>query len=278
MKQLLILMNCLGSEIKEYLSHIPEIRNNYNITLIITYTNLNNPAILDSIAKCDILLTNNIKSYEHLTYESLKKLINPTCTICKIEFIRFDGFYPTLPYIFHTNFLAVYDDSTKSTSYTSYRNYTIDDAIIINNFNSSLIKFRELDNASDIKFYDFFIENYKTISLFRDNNHMSSFFIKYIIKQILQFLNIKTNVNVDDLHINYGYGHKFRVKPVLDCVKRKLELLFDTETINIYNINIPIQNYYSFIQEVKDYTSIDQCEHLFMSKYASPAPINDQRN
>lgn len=277
MKELVILMNCLGEEIQSYLSQVPEISNNYSIKHITTYTNLDNPAILDSIRKCDILITNNIKSYEHLTYKSLKNLVKSTCTICKVEFIRFNGYYPTLEYKFHTNFLAAYDHSTNTKCYTDYRNYKIDNTVIIKNFNDSLVKLRELDAASDIKFYNFFINNHKSNALFRDNNHMTAFFIKYIVKQILLFLKITTSVNIDALQRDYCYGHKFRIKPISDCVKKALGLTFDTETVNIFNKNISRKSYYSFIQEVKDYTDFHQCEQLFMNKYASEAAINDPR-
>ena len=264
MKELLILMNCLGEEIIHYLSRVPEITQNFSLKLISTYTNLDNPGILTDVRTCDILIMNNIKSYEHMTYERIKKEVKPTCKICRIEFIRFNGYYPTLPYTFHSNSLAVYDNSTESASFDDYTNYFIAPDTIVSNFNESLVKLRELDELSDIKFYDFFVSHHKEHALFRDNHHLTAFFIKYIVKQVLLYFDMETSVNIDALPLEYSFGHKFRVKPVLDCVKRALGLTFDTSIVNIFNKDITLEKYYTYIQEVKSYTSLESCVRHFM--------------
>lgn len=263
MPTLVILMNCLGDEIHNYFRHIPELAQ-YTINYICTYENLHNPAILEDIRTCDILITNNIKSYPHLTYENLKTIVRPTCQICTIEFIRFSGYYP-LAYT-PSMFLAVYDESTQSSNYADYRDYSMPDEIIHRNFNNSLEHLKDLDNKSDIKFFDFFMKNHTHTELMRDNAHPTHVFIKHIVKEVLSFLHVQTSVNIDSLELEYTYCFKVRVRPVLNCVKQALGLTFDTRFVNMFNTIITIEEYYKFIYSAKVLDCYAVVERLFFKR------------
>ena len=265
MKNLLILMNCLGGEIENYFKHIPEINNDYNIKYIKTHENLININILDNIKLSDIIITNNIKDYPLLTVKNIKKHKKSNCIVCVIEFIRFDGYF-YFPYT-REHSLYVYDKSTDSKDFNSFINYYISDEEIKLNFENSLLKLEILNQDSDIKFYNFFIENYKKILLFRDNWHLTHDFTKYIIKQILLFLNIQTVISIDEILLEYSHGHKFRVKPILNCIKNTLGLQFNTDIVNIFNKNISIKEYYDFIQDAKICKNINETENLFNRKF-----------
>jgi len=267
MKNLLILMNCLGEEIENYFKHIPEINKDYNIKYIKTHENLTNRTILDDIKLSDIIITNNIKDYPLLTVKNIKKQKKSDCIVCVIEFIRFAGYF-YFPYRRdHINFLYVYDKSTDSKDFNSFINCYISDVDIKLNYKNCLLKLKLLDQESDIKFYDFFINWHKKILLFRDNWHLTHDFIKYIIKQILLFLNIQTVISIDELTLEYTYGHKFRVKPILNCIKNTLGLEFNTDIVNIFNRNILIKEYYEFIQDAKICKNINETENLFNQRF-----------
>ena len=262
----LILMNCHGDELRNYFEHIPEIKNNYTIKYICNYTNLENDGVFEDVEKCDILLTNNIKNYPLLTYENLKKRTKPDCKICKIEFIRFNGFCP-FAYNGATNMLAVYDESTKSSNCDDYLKFSCDSERIVANFQKSLLELKELDNLSHIKFYDFFINNYKEKLLFRDNKHISHVMLKHIVKEILLFLDITTAICIDDLVLDYQHGFRFRIKPVLNCVKKVLGLTFDTTKVDMFNKIISIEEYYRYIQEAKRLNAFEDVQKLFFRKF-----------
>jgi len=261
-----ILMNCHGEEIKSYFENIPEIYKLYDIRYYISHMNLENTAILEEIKVCDILITNNIKNYAHLTYDNIKKHVKPSCKICKIEFIRFNGFFPFL-YEQHLNGLCIYDESTQVSTYEEYRDFYVCEDTILSNFQESILKLQELDRASDIKFYKFFMDNYKDKLLFRDNNHISDIFMKYIIKEIIIFLDIKVRTDIDSLNLPYTFGFKFRAKPILNCVKKALGLSFDTSYINFFNKDISVQDYYFFIKESEYLYNRCDAEELFEKRF-----------
>lgn len=126
MGKIIILMNCLGEEIQNYLENIPEVKNKYSIQNISTYTNLNNYGIASEITNCDVLITNNIKNYPALSFNNLKQWVKPGCKIIKIEFIRFKGFFP-LDLIPTNNNVFVLDNSfIQSKKFENYINYPID--------------------------------------------------------------------------------------------------------------------------------------------------------
>jgi hypothetical protein len=138
-KNIILLMNCHGDEIMEYLNRIPEIYLTYNIKLITTYQNLNNENILEEIKICDILITNNIKNYKLLNFDNIIKYTKPECNIIKIEWIRFNGFWL---YEYDKNHVLFnYDESINNTNtFYEFINYNIESNIILDNFNKSLEK------------------------------------------------------------------------------------------------------------------------------------------
>jgi len=247
--ELVLFLNCYAEQIKYYLDLLLCIRKKFNnIKLITTYENLYNASILNSFKTCDYIICSNIKNYEHLTVNNLKKMMKPSCKIIVFEFFRFNGFYP-LKDIPHNNNLWIIDDSfLKSNNFDEYINYMIQPDIIKQNFNLSLKKLKNMSKNSDIKVYDFFISNYKTKLLYRDHWHMSHIFLLYIIKQILVLLDIKVESHiVDNIPEHYEYGFKFRYRPILNCVKDVLNLRFIDDNINFFNKVISKKQFYTTI-------------------------------
>jgi hypothetical protein len=244
MKTIYIFSNCFGNEIANYFNHIKEIKENYIIKYKSTYTNLTDFSILDEIKDVDYLLTNNIKQYKHLTPDNLKLYVKSSCKVIVFEFVRFDGFYPLKIY-YHLNLELMYLDCLNS--YNDFINYKIDDDIIIKHFNDSLEKFKILDENSDIKFYDFFINNYENVLLFRDKTHPTREFIKYLIKEIIKKMDIDFDqTDFDNLNLKYSHGFVFRYLPILNCVKKTLNLKFDDDNIDFFNTIISKEKFYNF--------------------------------
>lgn len=254
-KELKLFMNCYGDQIKYYLNSLTNVLDKFkSIDVITTYQNLENDHVLNSFKTCDYLICNNIKSYPHLSPEQIRKIVKPTCKIIIIEYFRFNGFHP-LQYMTHTNnLLWIYDDSFKNTdSYEQYVNYLVDPEIITQRFDQALVKLKYMDEMSDIKVYDFFVENYKQKLLFRDPNHVTDYFMKHIIKQLLPKLDLEVdNKIVDGISELYVYGFKFRYTPILNCVKETLSLDFDDSMINFFNNKISREDFYKIIIHDKD--------------------------
>jgi len=263
-KNITILMNCFGEEIYNYFNNIPEIKNNYNIKLLYTLDHINNYNIIKEIENSDYLIINNVKNYENLKPLYLKSKVKKCCKVIVIEFIRFNGFYPLKSHYSTVNNLDIYDDSYKnSNTYEEFINYKIDDSIIINNFDESLKKLKILDEESDIKFYDFFILNYKNKCLFRDGKHLSHIFIKHIIINLLLKMEIDIDIDyINNLNLKYQYGSKFRYKIVLNCVKKCLGLVFEDNNIDFYNNYIKKDFFY---KTIKTFFNDSEIEYKFIS-------------
>ena len=253
-------MNCLGEMLCEYFKKIPVIYNNFNIKMISTYLDLNDKSIICQIKDADYLITNNVKQYEIFTPSNLKLYVKEECKIIVIEFLRFNGFYPLQHITSPKNNLTIYDESyKKSNSFEEFINYKVDENVIIKNFNESLKKLKILDEQSDIKFYDFFIENYKKIPLFRDSNHPSDIYVRHIMINLLKKMEIDVDVDyINNIKIPYTSGFKFRYRPILNCVKYVLELNYDDDDdINMYNKNISKRDFYNIINKSLTLTDIE---------------------
>lgn len=255
-KDMIIFMNCHGHEIYEYLLKIPEIYHNYNIRYICSYVNLNNEhvinGIINDINSCDILITNVLKNYDRLNFENIIKNVKESCKIIKIEFFRFNGFFP-YKYIKCNNLLDCYDINYNVDNYYDYKNkISLMEKEIIDNFNECLIKLKELDDNSDIKIYDFFINNYKTKLLFRDYYHPTKFIFNEIIKQILLKLDIFSSINIDDINFNYTFGIDVRYKIINNNVKTILNIDYPEEKIQFFNTLITEKEYFDFTKQIQN--------------------------
>jgi hypothetical protein len=246
-----------------YFINIPYIFNNYNIKLLYSLNEFNNKNLIEEIKNSNYLIINNIKNYENLKPETLKSKVNQDCNVIIIEYIRFNGFYPLNSIYSSINSLDIYDDSyINSNNYEDFINYKIDDSQIINNFNKSLEKLKILDENSDIKFYNFFVLNYKNNCLFRDTNHLSHIFIKHIVINLLIKMKIYIDIDyINNLNLSYQYGHKFRYRIILNSVKNALGLVFEDDcNINFYN------NYFTkqaFYKTIKTYFNDPEIENKF---------------
>ncbi|HVN95217.1 MAG TPA: WcbI family polysaccharide biosynthesis putative acetyltransferase [Syntrophorhabdaceae bacterium] len=225
-------MNCHGAAIRHYLAGIPEVANRYDIKSDVNYENLDNPVMLSRIADADVLIMNNIKNYPLLSPDNLVKHIKPECKVIKIEYFRFDGFWP-LQKCFTNDFFYMFDESYSANTYTEYISHPMDARLIRDHFQRSLEKLKSLDQESDIKIYDFFMQNYKRIELFRDYRHPSAFLFAYMVSEILKLIGLPAGSM--NLIYRMPFGIDVRYNLINDNVKRVLGLEY--ENTKIYYLN-----------------------------------------
>lgn len=254
-------MNCHGLEIMKYLEQIYNVVINYSIEYICTYGNLNNlindkevENILFKIKNCDVLITNNIKNYEKINYNNICEIVEKKTKIIKIEYFRFNGFYP-YECVNTVNYFDCYDIKYNYNNYNDFLNAKIiNDDLIKKNFDEELDKLKKLDDNSDIKIYDYFIENYKTKLLFRDRNHPSNYIFRHIVKQILKLLEINFNNDFDQFDQTYKFGIAVRYKIIDNITKNILNLNYNEENIYFLNNYCSENEYFTFTQQIKNKT------------------------
>jgi hypothetical protein len=245
-------MNCHGEQIKKYLEQIDFIRDNYIITHVITYSNLTNSVALDQLKDCDILIINNLKEYKNYTVQNWKTVIKPGTQIIVIEYFRFNGFNPLKGFI--CNQIMCFDESYNVDSYNNYINYPIDESIIKNNFNESLKKLKQIDDMSDIKIYDYFVENYKTIPMFRDYGHPTKYIFKHMIDQILVKLNIDESIDITDDKLEFGIAVRYNI--INENVKRVLGLEYKIDKIYAFDDLCTEEQYFYFTKSLQQFKKL----------------------
>ena len=238
-------MNCHCHEIYKYLISCDDFSKDYNIDIISTYLNLNDiDLVIKKLKNYDVIVMHNIKQYNGITYEDVKNFTNKNTKIIKCEFLRFNGFLP--------DEYKNYDDlwyipkNIEDMDYNTYYNKKIHENQISEKFNSALLKLKKLDEQSDIKYYDFFIDNYKNFRLFSDYTHPQTIFFKHISQQILKILGYENQLKI--LPESYEVSG-IRKSIILKCVKDTLGLNYSENNINYVDINdVTQEELYIFYQ------------------------------
>jgi hypothetical protein len=188
-----------------------------------------------------------------------------------MEFVRFHGFWPLKDQSDHI--LMFDEDLSKSESYENYMDTIVDPSVIQENFDKSLDLLRKLDQDSDVHFYDFFIENYKKRRLFRDGWHPTHYFYRHLVKQVISIIDSQIDVSIiDKIHVDYGYGHKFRYRHILPCVQQCLDLSspVDEERFNFLDKLVSNRELYTFIKSVPCHTKeYDKFYSIFLETTSS---------
>jgi len=216
----------------------------FSIEHVISYENLQNYDQLESKFKaCDVLVIQPIEQYEKFKLENLKKIVKGTCRIVVVPFVRFEGFWfekdlrelkkLAAPAVM---FFPKLDDSSEVESYIS-RNDLSEEAIH-SNFARALDKLKAIEQSGNILFYDFVVNNYKDIPLFRDAYHPTNPFYMHIGLQIIDLIADKFELSVDikkpeiQLTCAKEYGH---FKPIIDKVAKVLGLNYDLDSYFVYS-------------------------------------------
>jgi hypothetical protein len=248
--------NCAGNVItRMFHTHIFT-KDKFIIDYIVNYENLDKT--LDSshiilLKKCDVFMYQPFNQhYTHSEYDisNLKRYLKESCIILKINYYRFKGFWfesEYKPYNEYKNYkfldMKYYGLHNSFIDFNGSRqqiiekinSIQIDNEIFLTYFRKELDNFLKLDDNSDIKMYEYFINNYKTKHLFHDVFHPTNLFFYEMFRQIvkkltgcelifedMEFINLFT-----DIEITTG------ALPILPCIKKILEMT-TPETICVF--------------------------------------------
>jgi hypothetical protein len=249
---MVIFSNCHGEKYINIFKRDTNIHNLFNINYIVSYQQLNNFSnYKNDFMNADVLIINNIKQYNDYTIKNLKTIIKPDCLLIVIPFVRFEGYW--LPEQFkHLNYVSSntvsFFPNVNKNNIDNYLSKNIDRNIVINYFNKCLLKLKQIDNESDIRFYDFFIENHQKYPFFRDNYHPTMNMLEYIAKKIIEKISLKFNINYNT--INYKLNNELlewgHYKPIQDTIKEALNLNYDLDKVFLCSrekyLNVIIEN------------------------------------
>jgi len=213
---LLIFSNCQGDHYKRILEKFTNINDFVDIKYLISYENLNRfNECKPFFETCDILLINPIENYPDFSLPNLKKLIKSTCIIIKIPFIRFEGFwipekYKVLNKIPPSIATKIPDICTFDID-TYLSGIREDKTFVEQHFSESLKKLQKIESDCDIKFVEFFLENYKLFPLFKDEWHPTIYFYDYLANEIINIIKVYIPINnnfiVKYSNISIDTGH-----------------------------------------------------------------------
>lgn len=236
-KNMVVFSNCHGERYINIFKRDTNIHNIFNINYIVSYQQLDNFSNFENeFKKADVLIINNIKKYSDYTLTNLKKILKHTCVLIVIPFVRFEGYwmpeqYKQLRYI-SGNAVSFFPDIKKN-EVCAYLTNHIDNIKLLNHFNDCLLKLKQIDEESDIRFYDFFIENHCKYPFFRDNYHPTMNILEYIATQIIKKICNHFDIIYNESNFKlkqdiFEYGH---YKPIKNYVKTILNLEYNLDNV-----------------------------------------------
>lgn len=258
-KILTIYMNCHGTAILNYLNKSTKYKELYdsksvhiNDYILDSGCHINCTEFVDSDKKsfnsADVFICQYIQTdrgYLNHT-EIIKKYIKSTCKIILIPHYVFYGYSYNL---------IVENKIKEITDIKDIKIYhqKITDIINMDEINSvdfgkhlkySFNKLQALDNLSDIKMYDYVIENYLNIRLWHHKSYPTSIFFFHITNKILLSLNIEQNIDYEDCRFARN-----TTTPILPKVAKILNINFDCINMHhISDVTFDIYEYYCILK------------------------------
>jgi len=258
MSKILLYFNCHGSILLKLFKNY-FINTDYKIDLIVNYINLNNKKIseehLKLILECDIFIYQIFNKNFDSEYDTTNiiKLLKSDCIVKKINYYRFNGFwyentcipfyeyenwtFNKLPgYGLHKDFVNFESDSISEIT------KKIDSIKLSGDFDKyfeeQLNNFKLLDNNSDVKMYNYFIENYKKYHLFHDPLHPTNLFFYEMFRQLILiiFNNVLTNTDTKLLYLLISDELTDWATPILPTIKKRLNLNIPDQ-IHVFHFN-----------------------------------------
>lgn len=269
MKTALIIANCFAFDILTELNYSSSFRNEYKVDIISTYEQEVPADYVTKLNSADLIISQSVKNIPHLTVDFISKNIAQNAIFIKTEFIRFDGFWPLVGESDRRNMWLwfVSDEFECGLGFKEYMDYPVESGVILSKFDSELQKLRELDVNSDVKFYDYFVDNFKSQRFFSDYWHPSNVYIKRVAKYVLDVLGF------DDLQFveRVGYMNQNRYRIILNSVCDCLDLdsvVYNSDFI-YFGKSVSVERFYDFLRFVKinklmnQFSSMTEVETLF---------------
>ena len=218
--KIIIYSNCIGFVLeKMFLAH------NCTVIYIANHEYINKSLdtnMIELLENCDAFLYVPFTTLTLMNGERIKesdysianliKYLKPECITIRLGFYRFKGFWyesTYKPYSEYKNYsfldwknYGIHNsfngfNGTKQEVVDKINNITIDKEKFLTYFREELEKFKKIDDTSDVKMYDFLINNYKTKHLFHDVVHPTNIFFYEIFRQII-FILTNYELNIDD--------------------------------------------------------------------------------
>ena len=272
----LIYSNCTGTILKKMFD-LFSIENKFSINLFINYENLHKREILDKhleiLNNCDIFIYQPIKPLKiESQYEikSITKYLKKSVKIIKVNFYRFKGFWYDSNFKPYNNFdqylfnlqdiYGIHNSiiNLKLINYQSIKdfvdNISINEKDFNNYFDESIKKLKEIDNNSDVKLFDFFINNYRKTLLFHDPYHPTNKFIFEIFIKINEIIDNHFSLTSTAYKMRDSYDSIINnidemtqwASPILPQVKTILNLENYPDKIKIFYPNPIEMNIYDY--------------------------------
>jgi hypothetical protein len=135
----------------------------------------------------------NIKNNRGIiNHQNIINLLNKNTQICVIPHYTFHSYFynNNIPEIIDKIDFNIPLHDIKSKICDIIKNTIFDKNEVLNALNNDLEKIKELDSYSDIKMYNFVLNNYKKIKIFENHSHPKEYFYFIMVEKILKKLNI----------------------------------------------------------------------------------------
>lgn len=207
MKKILIYSNCHGQLLAHMFRKHTCTKNKFVVTHIGNYENLEKTMDLshkNMVENCDVFIYQPFnKQYTYSEYDitKIKTYLKPNCIILRVNYYRFKGFWfesQHKPYHSYNGYSFAVDakyygihnsfinfNGNKEEIIEKINNICINEQGFLNYFREELNSLKKIDDNSDVKMYDYFINNYKNKNLFNDGFHPTNLFLYEIFRQIV---------------------------------------------------------------------------------------------
>lgn len=244
---IVLFSNCAGIAISNMFINHPFTKDKFNMNNILNYTQLDKK--LDEKHKqmledCDIFMYqpfNQHYTYSEYDISNIKKLLKPNCIILKVNYYRFKGFWYESEYKpfnsyndyrfldmkyygLHNSFINF--NGNMQDIITKINSITVDKEKFLLYFNEELNNLKKIDDNSDVKMYDYFINNYKKKHLFHDVFHPTNLFFYEVFRQIIFKLtgHILPYEDMEFIKLSKNKELSYWSLPILPQVKRILDM------------------------------------------------------
>lgn len=276
-KKVCIVFNCHGNEISKFLLSNIYFVNNYILSTIILnkYTRDSNytdwqPTDKKQIGEADILILQIIeKDRGFINNNETIKLVKPDCIIIKIPHYRCQVYnYKIIGGLFNKEFILNHTELINRINDVENINETIeiikDDIKNVNQIdydpieletykNNSINEFLRINSVSSIDMSDYFLNNYKSLLLFKARGYPSSIFFYELTNRILKQLDIDQTVPFVD-----SYFAENTSTPISDYWYRFCNFTFDNTFYTYHHIEMKDYEFYYMLIYHKKTTILDR--------------------
>lgn len=263
-RKIVIYSNCHGEILQSMLEKHTDTRDKYAVQSFCNYENLHKAELSQEhksiLSECDVFIYQPFnRSYNESEYDvsRVKQMLKPSVKIVKINYYRFRAFWYNCdyqPYLKYRSFnfptgfgICNKVENMKNYDYESVKQFI--DQVEYNSdtitkvFEENLVKFRRIDDNSDIKMYDFFVDNYKKQKLFHDQFHPTNIFMYEVFRQLVQFIQ-DTDIGYDGADFISSLDAEDELthwsQPILPTIRKHLNLEFKDETVVYHKTLFPV--------------------------------------